>query len=110
MKMAICALVLALAALLYAARADEMSGDDKLRILYSHGFVFTNGGLPLLTVELMDEQREVQLANAGGLSVLPDGEGGPEVVAGKSWKVTVESPKPARMRFWTVVSRQAADP
>jgi len=107
------ALALALAAgalaSLLVARADEMSGDDKLRILYSHGFHFTPDGLPLLTVELMHGQKDVQVAAGGGLTVLPDGEGGPAVRAGASYKVTASGARPARMRYFTIVSRQAGE-
>ena len=50
--------VLALAALAFAgpARADETSTADKLRILYSSRFTFTDEGLPLVTVEVMSGQ------------------------------------------------------
>lgn len=40
-----------------AARADETSAADKLRILYSTRFTFTDGGLPLVTVEIMSGQQ-----------------------------------------------------
>src|SRR5437867_4312834 len=59
MKRGLFALVLGAVALALGARADEMSGDDKLRILYSHRFTFTREGLPLLTVELMHGQKDV---------------------------------------------------
>lgn len=109
MKLAVAALVLALGALLYGASADEMSGDDKLRMLYSHRFVFGKDGLPLVTVELMHGEKEVRLGADKGLAVYPDGEGGAKVSAGSKWRVTVRDGKPAKMRWWTIVSRQATD-
>jgi stage II sporulation protein D len=103
------ALALSVCALAVVVRADEMSGDDKLRILYSHGFHFTKDGLPLLTVELMHGQKEVLVSAQGGLTVLPDGDGGSAVRAGSSYKVTAVGARPARMRFWSIVSRQATE-
>jgi SpoIID/LytB domain protein len=101
----ICALVAAGAALF----ADEMSADDKLRLLYSHRFTFGRAGLPLVTVELMHGQSQVALRADRTLRLLPDGDGGPEVTAGSAWTVTVEGAKPARARFWTVVAPHATD-
>ena len=108
MKRALIALALGVLALAYAG-ADEMSASDKLRILYSHQFTFTRDGLPLVTVELESGQTEVKLAAEGGLRVLPDGDGGPEVVAGPSWTVTAEATRPATIAWWVIVSRQTTD-
>lgn len=102
-------LALALAGAALFAGADEMSGDDKLRLLYSHRFSFTRSGVPLVTVELMHGEKQVSLRADRPLRVLPDGDGGAEVVAGPSWTVTAEKTAPAKVRYWTVVSRQAGD-
>src|SRR5215475_9769789 len=91
------------------AGGDEMSADDKLRLLYSHRFSFTRSGVPLVTVELVHGERQVSLRADRPLRVLPDGDGGAEVVAGPSWTVTAEKTAPAKVRYWTVVSRQAGD-
>src|SRR5215470_9300068 len=91
------------------AGGDEMSADDKLRLLYSHRFTFTRSGVPLVTVELMHGEKSVSLRSDAPLRVLPDGDGGAEVVAGTSWTVTADKVAPAKTRFWTVVSRAAAD-
>jgi SpoIID/LytB domain protein len=90
-----------------AARADELSGDDKLRLLYSHRFTFGRDGLPLLTVEIMSGQERVVASAKGGLTVEPEGEGGAEIAAGDSWVITAERATPAKVRYWTVVSRAA---
>lgn len=91
------------------AGADEMSADDKLRLLYSHRFTFTRTGVPLVTVELMHGDARVVLHSDTPLRVLPDGDGGAEVLAGPSWTITADKAVPARTRFWTVVSRAATD-
>jgi SpoIID/LytB domain protein len=109
MRGALPVLALAAAGAALWARADEMSGDDKLRLLYSHRFTFGRGGLPLVTVELMHGQRQVALHADRTLRLLPDGDGGPEVLAGTAWSVAVEGARPAKVRFWTVVARRAAD-
>src|SRR5262249_52129715 len=50
-------LALAAAAAALSARADDMSADDKLRLLYSHRFTFTRTGVPLVTVEIMHGEK-----------------------------------------------------
>src|SRR5262245_37287565 len=94
---------------LVAVRADEMSGDDKLRLLYSHRFSFSRSGVPLVTVEIMHGQSGVRLHGERGLRVLPDGDGGPEVQAGAAWTIAGEGAKPGKVRWWTVVSRQGGE-
>ncbi len=94
------------------ARADETSTADKLRILYSSRFTFTDDGVPLVTVEVMSGQREVTLSAPGGLIVLPDGDGGSATrVGGGATSVTVrsEDASPAEVREWIVVERLAPD-
>lgn len=101
------ALAAAGAQLIALARADELTGDDKLRILYSHRFSFGKGGLPQLTVEIMSGQRKVDLSSSGGLRVLPEGDGGAEIEGAKAWSISVEGARPARLRHWVVVARDA---
>ncbi|HVK73657.1 MAG TPA: SpoIID/LytB domain-containing protein [Kofleriaceae bacterium] len=100
-----------LCALAGAARADETSTADKLRILYSSRFTFTDDGLPLITVEIMSGQREVKLSAPGGVVVLPDGEGGSVTSVAGATTITVraEQAVPAEIREWTVVERLAPD-
>jgi len=106
-QIALAALALVGAGVALFVRADEMSGDDKLRLLYSHRFTFTRTGVPLVTVELMHGERQVALHADQPLHVFPDGDGGAEVVAGTSWTITAEKATPAKTRFWTIVSRKA---
>lgn len=105
------ALATALALAPAAAAADETSTTDKLRILYSSRFTFTDDGLPLITVEIMSGQREVKLSAPAGLAVLPDGDGGSAAVVdgARTWVVRAEDVAPAEIREWTVVERLAPD-
>lgn len=93
------------------ARADDTSSSDKLRILYSTRFTFTDTGVPLVTVEIMSGRKDVKLRAKGGVVVRPDGSGGSAIEAdgGESWTVTVENPKPAVIHDWTVVETLGAD-
>jgi SpoIID/LytB domain protein len=100
------ALVAAVVALA-VARADDLSGDDKLRLLYSHRFTFTRTGVPLVTVELMGGQTEVTLGSPAGTRVRPEGEEGARIEAGDRWTVVAKDAQPAKLRWWTVVARQA---
>src|SRR5882757_5870107 len=83
---------LALLALTPAALADETSATDKLRILYSTRFSFTDDGLPLVTVEIMSGRPVVHLRARGGVTVRPDGAGGSAIESdgGDAWTITVE--------------------
>jgi stage II sporulation protein D len=100
---------LALGVLVLAASpargADEFSGADKLRTLYSAEFRFTEGGLPVVPVAVAQGVSEVSVSADGGLRLLPEGDGGPELVLDEAWQVKATKTTPARLRFWTVVWR-----
>src|ERR1700712_525362 len=84
-----------------AARADETSATDKMRILYSTRFTFTDDGLPLITVEVMSGKQEVHLHAKSGVLVRPDGEGGSTINAstgGDDWVITATQTKPAQIQ------------
>jgi SpoIID/LytB domain protein len=93
------------------ALADETSAADKLRILYSTRFTFTDDGLPLVTVEIMSGRPAVHLRARGGITVRPDGAGGSaiETEGGDAWTITVEDARPAMLQDWTVVEALAPD-
>jgi stage II sporulation protein D len=94
------------------ARADDTSASDKLRILYSTRFTFTDTGLPLVTVEIMGGQQSVELHAKSGIAVRPDGIGGSTIdagPAGDAWTVTVEDAKPALLQECTVVETLGPD-
>jgi SpoIID/LytB domain protein len=88
-----------------ALAADETSSGDKLRMLYSNQFTFTDDGLPVVTIELASGRKRVELGAKSGLLVKPDGESGAAIRAGKNWVITLEDAQPAKLREWTVVGR-----
>src|SRR5207302_2063234 len=84
-------------------RADELSGADKLRVVYSNQFAWTQGGLPIVTVRVMEHRPSVTLSGEG-MTVLPDGEGGPDVRGGATWTVRVVDGKPGKLKYHVVAS------
>lgn len=103
--------LLGVVALWWHAAADETSASDKLRILYSNRLTFTDGGTPLVTIELMSGQAEVRISAKHGVLLRPDGAGGSEIQAGARWTLSVEDARPAEIRAWTVVdSLSTGDP
>jgi stage II sporulation protein D len=109
------ALTLALAVVAAPARdsaraADELSGADKLRALYSAEFRFTQDGLPHVPVAVAEGLTAVTIAPPRGaaLRLLPEGDGGPELTLGpdEAWLVRPRGAgRPAKLRYWTVVWR-----
>lgn len=89
--------------------ADETSSNDKLRILYSNRFTFTDDGTPLVTIELVNGESKVELWSKGGATVLPNGPEGTRINGHTRWTVTVANAKPAVIRDWTVVGRFGPD-
>jgi stage II sporulation protein D len=110
-RTAVVASLVSILALAPAARADDTSTGDKLRILYSSRFTFTDDGLPLITVEIMGGRREVVLSAPGGLIVRPDGAGASavELTGGERWTVRPEATTPAAIHEWTIVERLGPD-
>jgi stage II sporulation protein D len=106
-------LVLALLGLVATdrARADETSTGDKLRILYSNRFTFTESGVPLITVEIMSGQRTIRLSAKSGLLARPDGAGGSTIEPDGTgaWTITGTGTKPAVIHEWTVVETLGPD-
>ena len=105
------AFALAFAIMSGVAHADETSATDKLRILYSTRFTFTDDGVPLVTVEIMGNRKDVKLRAKSGVLVRPDGQGGSaiETDGGDTWTITAEGTKPAVIQDWTIVETLAPD-
>ncbi|MFH1129750.1 MAG: SpoIID/LytB domain-containing protein [Pseudomonadota bacterium] len=86
-------------------KADELSRTDKLRVLYSNQFSFDRRGVPLITIGIAEGLSEVVIESELVLRVLPDGEDGSEVLAGKSWRVKLKKAKPALVEHYVVLGQ-----
>src|SRR6185436_5290283 len=62
-------------------------------------------GLPVVPVAIAQGVIEVRIEGEGGLRLLPEGDGGPEMRADDAWRVHAERTTPARLRYWPVVWR-----
>ena len=86
--------------------ADEFSGADKLRAIYSAEFRFTKDGLPVVPVAIAEGLSSVTITStAGGLRLLPEGDGGAEIRADDVWQIRASATTPANLRYWAVVWR-----
>ncbi|HEY5282236.1 MAG TPA: SpoIID/LytB domain-containing protein, partial [Polyangia bacterium] len=86
--------------------ADEFSGADKLRAIYSAEFRFTKDGLPVVPVAIAEGLSSVTITSvAGGLRLLPEGDGGAEIRADDTWQIRASATKAAVLRTWAVVWR-----
>jgi SpoIID/LytB domain protein len=86
--------------------ADEFSGADKLRAIYSAEFRFTKEGFPIVPVAIAEGLLNVTIsAGQSGLRVLPEGEGGPDIRADDAWRIQAFDTTPAKLRYFTIVWR-----
>jgi len=87
--------------------ADEFSGADKLRAIYSAEFRFTKQGFPVVPVAVAEGLARVTISAgpSGGLRLFPEGEGGPELRGEDSWQVSASATVPAKQSQWAVVWR-----
>jgi stage II sporulation protein D len=86
--------------------ADEFSGADKLRAIYSAEFRFTKDGLPVVPVAIAEGLSSVTITSvAGGLRLLPEGDGGAEIRADDTWQIRASATSAAVLRYWAVVWR-----
>lgn len=83
--------------------ASDLSLSDRIDLLYSNQFHFNRRGEPQITVGLMQGQREVRLHAPGGLDVLPSGDGGTRIEAGRSVVVRLAKGHPAVQRYTVVL-------
>ena len=102
----LCVLVVLAAVAAPGHAADEFSGADKLRAIYSAEFRFTKDGLPVVPVAIAEGMSSVTLsAGAGGVRLLPEGDGGAEIRADDTWQIHASATSAARLRYWAVVWR-----
>jgi stage II sporulation protein D len=93
-----------------AQAADELSGADKLRALYSAEFRFTEEGVPIVPVAIAQSVEEVTVSGEPGVRLLPEGEEGSEISSNEAFRVTAVRATAARLRHWPVAFRAKAGP
>lgn len=88
-----------------SAHADDTTATDKLRMLYSNRFTFSDTGVPVITIEINSGDKTATLSAPGGLRVLPDGAGGSRIDSKGKTQVTLraEDTSSSTIDIWTVV-------
>jgi hypothetical protein len=65
----------------FVAHADELSAEDRLRLIYTRKLAFGPDGLPLISVRVLDGASTASIgATAGDVRLLPDGDEGAQVL------------------------------
>ncbi|MBK8479646.1 MAG: SpoIID/LytB domain-containing protein [Proteobacteria bacterium] len=86
-----------------ASRGDELSRGDKLRALYSNQFAFDRRGVPIISIAIAEGLDLATIEASVPPRLLPDGEDGPEVIAGTSWQIHLEPIAPAELEYFSVL-------
>jgi SpoIID/LytB domain protein len=103
------ALVVVLCGLGIAGSADaqqrELTASDRLAILYAPQLNFTTDGDPIIRVGIMEDRDQVEFTPSESIRVLPQGEGGPEIVlpGNEKYTVTIENGRAGEYKHWVVV-------
>ncbi|MGM0557977.1 MAG: SpoIID/LytB domain-containing protein [Myxococcota bacterium] len=87
------------------AQQRELTSSDRQAILYAPQLNFTTDGDPIIRVGIMQDREEVEFTPSESIRVLPQGEGGPEIVlpGNKKYTVSIEQGEPGEYRHWVVV-------
>lgn len=86
-----------LVALLSSSATAQQS--DRGAALYSTQISFHDNE-PVISIGIMDDQKQIQISAAGALKLLPEGPGGTEIVTGDGvWTVTLDGAAPARVSW-----------
>lgn len=85
------------------ARASDLALSDRIDLLYSNQFNFNARGEPQITVGLMTGQRKVELSAPDGFDILPSGDGGTRIRAGKRLTVQLGKSAPAKQTYTLVL-------
>jgi stage II sporulation protein D len=89
------------------ARASDLALSDRIDLLYSNQFNFNARGEPQITVGLMTGQRTVELSAPDGFDILPSGDGGTRIRAGKRLSIELGKSTPAKQTYTLVLEELA---
>jgi SpoIID/LytB domain protein len=81
------------------AFASDLSLSDRLDLLYSAKFGFDSGGLPQVSIGLMEGQDEIRLEGGTGVSALPSGDGGTAIEGGRRWRIRLDRGRASKQRY-----------
>lgn len=103
-----------------AAPADEMEDarpgedftrKDRTELLFSTKFTFTPENIPVVTVGVVEGEKEIAFLSDGPMVFLSEGEGGPSVRVGRGRTecvASMESSRPAVIKYWPALERVSA--
>lgn len=88
-----------------AATATDLTGSDRLALLYTPQLQFATSGDPMIKIGIIEGQSAVEFTPSHDAQVLPLGDGGPEFVlrAGQPIRVALDSGVAGQYRYWAVV-------
>jgi stage II sporulation protein D len=83
----------------------ELTAGDRLALLYSPQLNFTSQGDPVIRVGILEGKKKVEFTPSESIRVMPQGEGGAEVVlpGDRTYTVAISESKPGRYKHWVVV-------
>ncbi len=90
---------------------EDFSRKDRTALLYQTKFLFTGDQVPIVTVGLVEGEREVSFDAEGPLEFWPEGYGGPSIRLGAgrtTCKARIDQGQAARIRFWVALNRLPA--
>jgi SpoIID/LytB domain protein len=102
---ALVGLILVVVALPASAQQRELTAADRLAILYTPQLNFTPEGDPIIRVGILEGKNKVEFTPTESIRVLPQGEGGAEVVlpGKKTYTVEMSDQKAGTYKHWVVV-------
>ncbi|MFT5429766.1 MAG: stage II sporulation protein D [Myxococcota bacterium] len=99
-------------ATLFAPFSDAHSADaDHAAALYTTQIQFDRNNIPVVSIGLVSGKDAIRFVSSGRLRVLPNGEGGPEVILNPqgTWTATVIEGAPARLSWRVRLAAHAAN-
>jgi SpoIID/LytB domain protein len=87
------------------AQQRELTAADRLAILYAPQLNFTAEGDPIIRVGILEGKKSVEFTPSESIRVLPQGEGGTEIVlpGNKKYTVEISDTQPGKYKHWVVV-------
>ncbi len=94
-----------------ARTGEDFTRRDRTELLFSTKFTFTPENIPVVTVGIVEGEREISFLSEGPLVFLSEGEGGPGIRIGRGRTeciATMENSRPAEIRYWAALERVPA--